>query len=89
MNTKEFNKILEQVRQDAMIPGIIVVNTKVWNGYWSIIKRPKLISKIFRWIGRKLKSRKIYWFGLSIFWQEGLKNFFPENSWMESKALEE
>jgi hypothetical protein len=51
----------------------VIMNPLVWNGYWTI----KYRNRFFRWLGRKLKSKYIYWIGFQLHWEQGLKDL-PE-----------
>lgn len=72
---KDFDKLLSE---NSVVPEWVLIHPSIWNGYWSIIKRPNCF-RIFRKAGRLFRSRRLYWLGLSIYWTDGLKNFFPED----------
>jgi hypothetical protein len=47
-----------------------VIHPKIWNGYWSVGR----VVPFFRWLGRRLHSRRIYWLGFQVQWITGLKD---------------
>jgi hypothetical protein len=72
MNARDFDKFLSEV---STKPGIVILHPSIWNGYWSIHKVPRIASVVFRFLGRKLRSRKLYWIGLPLYWVYGLKEW--------------
>lgn len=54
-------------------PCFAVMDTKIWAGYWYLERVSKARSIFFRWLGRKLHSRRIYWLGFPIHWISGMK----------------
>jgi hypothetical protein len=56
---------------------ICVCHPKVWNGGW-FIKPHHRFSHFFRWLGHRLHSRRIYWIGLPIRWEVGLKDIIDD-----------
>lgn len=82
MKVEDFDRFLSE---NCVKPEYILVHSLIWNGFWAIKRRPRIVSNIFRRIGRKLKSKRIYWIGLPIYWVEGIKIYFPED--MEQKVI--
>lgn len=80
MNAKEFDEFLSE---NGLKPNQMYVHPLIWNGYWSITKRPKWFSRFFRFLGRRLHSRRLYWIGFSIYWVDGLKTLFPDDVYVE------
>lgn len=79
MNVHQFDKFLSDNRE---IPTLVFMHPSIWNGYWAIKKRTKFVSSMFRFLGKKLKSRRVYWLGLSLYWVDGLKD------WKEFEGIE-
>lgn len=75
-NAKDFDTFLSD---NSLRPDHIIMHPSVWNGYWSIAKRPRWVSNFFKRLGRLLGSRKIYWIGMSLYWVDGLKTMLPED----------
>jgi hypothetical protein len=65
--------------QDNHNPWRVVVAKEIWNGYWYVGQIHPLRSVVFRWLGKTLKSRRLYWIGLPIRWVEGLKDIAPKH----------
>lgn len=74
--TQDFDKFLSD---NSVVPEWVFMHPSVWNGYWSVIKRPRWF-KVFKAIGRIMRNRRVYWLGLSIYWVDGLKTVFPEDA---------
>lgn len=51
------------------------IHPKVWNGYWNIMPYPAWIRVIFKYLGRKLHNKYLYWVGLPLYWVKGLKEY--------------
>jgi hypothetical protein len=70
MNMQELDKHLSEL---SVRPNVVVVHPSVWNGYWSIKNYHPFIRNVFRWLGRKSHNKYLYWVGLPMEWNEGLK----------------
>jgi len=75
LSFEDFEKAIKELYKASAHPSpyLAVVHPSIWNGYWYIHER----SKLLRWIGRKLHSRLIYSWGLRIEWITGMKDW-PE-----------
>jgi len=49
-----------------------VMHPMLWNGFWYIGR----VIPFFRWLGRKLHSRRLYWLGFQVEWVQGIKELF-------------
>jgi hypothetical protein len=78
----EFDRFLAE---DCAQPTWMMVHPKYYNGYWEI-KATLPYSWIFRWVGRKLHSRRIYWLGFQIMWVHGLKEYLG-SEWGEPQVV--
>jgi hypothetical protein len=65
-SAKDFDKFLSD---SCAKPTHVIMSWWVWNGYW----RVKKTNKFFRWMGRKLHNKYIYWIGFQVVWEPGLK----------------
>ena len=81
----EFDRFLSE---NSNKPELIIMHPSIWNGYWSMKRRPKFVSVLFRFLGRRMKSKRLYWIGLSIYWVEGLKKEFSEGTIPEEMYFE-
>lgn len=77
MDVKEFDVLLSKY---STRPDTIIMHPKIWSGYWDIKPYPKVIRKTFRYIGRKLHNKYLYWVGLPLFWVTGIKHYLGEYS---------
>ena len=74
MKSVEFDKFLSE---NCVKPTWAIMSSKLWNGYW----RVKRTNKFLRWLGRKTKSKRIYWLGFQLVWESGLKDFQDFVDW--------
>ena len=49
----------------------VILNPMIYNGYWYVSR----VIPLFRWLGRKLRSRRIYWLGFQLQWVDGMKDW--------------
>lgn len=70
---QEFDRFLSEVSEK---PNWIKMHPLTWNGFWYIKPHSLFWGRVFRKLGRLLKSRRIYWLGLPIVWLEGYKEYF-------------
>ena len=76
MRIEDFDRFLSESNTP---PEWIIMHPSVWSGFWSIKPIPKPIKRVFRFLGRKLKNRHMYWIGLPLFWVDGMKEIIdPE-----------
>lgn len=59
-----------------------IMHPKIANGYWDVQR----VIPLFRWLGRKLKSRRIYWLGFQVRWWPGLLEQIENMKWYGSYA---
>jgi len=45
-----------------------IISPQIAFGYWSVDR----VIPFFRWLGRKLHSKHVYWLGFQVRWQAGL-----------------
>ncbi len=72
-DAKVFDKFLSEA---SVSPEWIIVHPKIYNGYWSIKAYPTWFRRLFRILGRKLHNKYLYWIGLPIYWETGLRDLF-------------
>jgi len=76
-SSMEFDKFLSGA---CVKPEWIIVHPKIWNGYWYIDGK-SMFSSIYKWLGRKLHSRRIFWLGLRLVWVNGLRYYVDPDKW--------
>lgn len=69
-----------QINQNDLTHYEMVMHPWLYNGGWWVKRRRwswrnRKFARVFRWLGRKLKSRGIYWLGYPVEWFAGIKNW--------------
>lgn len=80
MNSKDFDRYLSE---NEVKPTYIIMYPLVWNGYWRMNRGNPFIRKIFRILGHKLNSKRIYWMGRPIRWETGMKEFIKDTEFYD------
>lgn len=79
MKEHDFDRFLSE---NCVNPTFAIMNTNLWNGYWFV----KRTNRFFRWIGRKLKNKYVYWLGFQVVWVSGLKEYQHFVDWNVSDS---
>jgi hypothetical protein len=77
MTSLEIDKILRELQEPEST--WVIMHPKIWNGYWYIdSKIPKIIMNLFRSVGRFFHNKYLYWIGLPIRWEAGMKEYIKQ-----------
>jgi len=76
MNTaEEFDKFLAK---DYQRPEFVFVHPRIWNDHIAIKPIPLFIRKLGRFLGRKFGNKYLYWIGIPVYWEKGLKSVLED-----------
>ena len=75
MKAFDFDKLLSG--SDSLDkPRYVIIHPHLWNGKWRLrYHLANGVSSFIRKLGRTFSNKYIYWLGLPIYWEKGVKDY--------------